>query len=88
LGCFIIIMAMSSTRTVAGFGFVRGKTANWTPPKKTRRTKLQAKELPKLLSASRWYCTTMEKTVPAKVIDIENNKINSMDRWTYLFLFE
>jgi hypothetical protein len=67
---------------------VRGKTANWTPPKKTRRTKLQAKELPKLLSASRWYCTTMEKTVPAKVIDIENNKINSMDRWTYLFLFE
>ena len=29
-----------------------------------------------------------KKTVPAKVIDIEFNKINSMDRWTYLFLFE
>jgi hypothetical protein len=30
-----------------------------------------------------------EKTVPAKVIDIENNKINSMDlKWIYLFLFE
>lgn len=34
---------------------VRGKTASWTPPKNTNRTKLQASELPKLLSASRWY---------------------------------
>jgi hypothetical protein len=49
------ITAMSSTWTVAGFGFIRGKTANWTPPKKTRTAKLQTKELPKLLSASCWY---------------------------------
>jgi hypothetical protein len=66
------ITAMSSTWTVAGFGFIRGKTANWTPPKKTRTAKLQTKELPKLLSASCWYYTTTKKTVPAKVIDIEN----------------
>ena len=48
------------------------------------KSNLQGKEL----SASRWYWTTTKKTVPAKVFDIENNKINSMDRWTYLFLFE
>ena len=31
---------------------VRGKTASWTPPRKTSRTRLHARELPKLASAS------------------------------------